>query len=406
MTSIGTSPLAAAQALAPRIAAVADRIEQERRLPPDFVAVLAEAGLFRLLVPRSLGGAEADPATFVRVVEEISSVDGSTGWCVMIGGFGGLFAGCLPSAAARDIFADPHAIAGGTFRPNGVAAAVDGGFRASGRWPLASGSPHATWLAGGCRIMDGDTPRLDATGAPEIRLFFFPAADCQLIDTWHVAGLRGTGSGDFAVTDLFVPAERTVAFREPPVEPGPLYALPLIGMAALAIAAVPLGIARHAIEALKELAGAKTPTWSRNLLRERGMVQAYLGQAEGLLRAGRALVYETLSDVWSTAQQSQPLSGEQVALMWLSATQATTLATQAVELMFSAGGASSVYASCPLERCLRDVHTAAQHICVTPTNYELAGQSFMGLDMRSSLWSIDDRTAGAALAPPGNAGTA
>jgi alkylation response protein AidB-like acyl-CoA dehydrogenase len=224
-TASPSSFIAAARGLAPKIRAYAEGIEQTRRLPQPLVDALAEAGLFRLWIPQQLGGSEADPMTFVRVIEEVSSIDGATGWCLMIGGCYGLFGGLLPAEAAREIYGrDPHVVTGGAFRPDGQAVAVEGGYRVTGRWSLGSGCQHSASLVGGCRILDGDQPRLRANGTPVIRLVFFPAADCEIIDTWHAAGLRGTGSHDYAVADLFVPARRSLSFREPPVHPGPLYA--------------------------------------------------------------------------------------------------------------------------------------------------------------------------------------
>jgi alkylation response protein AidB-like acyl-CoA dehydrogenase len=230
------------------------------------------------------------------VVETISTVGGSTGWCVMISGGYGQFAGLLPPSAATEIFSDPAAVLAGTFRPNGVARAVAGRYQVSGQWPLASGSSHATWLLGGCRIVDGDQPRLTPAGGPELRLVFLPVGDGAILDTWHTAGLRGTASHDFVLRDRFIPAHRTCWFTHAPARPEPLYRLPTIAVFAAWIAAVPLGIARHAIAAFTALAGAKTPTWSQALLREKAAAQLAVGQAEGLVRAGRAFLTETLRD--------------------------------------------------------------------------------------------------------------
>ena len=386
------SPLEAARALAPVIQAHGEQIEQERCLPQPVVAALTQAGLFRLLIPRRYGGAEANPATFVRVVEEVARADGATGWCVMIGGFYGLFAGCLPAPAAREIYgSDPHVVSAGAFRPNGQAVVVDGGYCVRGRWPQGSGIQHAPWLVGGCRLFDGEQPRLNASGVPVQRLMFFPAADAEVIDTWYTAGLRGTGSHDYAVTDVFVPAERSLSFREPPVEPGPLYALPLIAYGSLCIAAVPLGIARHAIDTLAELAGVKTSSASRTPLREHALAQRDLGRAEALVGAGRAYLYQTLDETWQTVCAGRALSDSQRARLWLAGTHAATCAMEAVDLMFSAGGTTAVYATSPLERCLRDIRTAAQHICVVPDNYLMAGQALLGLDMSPTRLYNDHR---------------
>jgi indole-3-acetate monooxygenase len=390
-TGTGTS-LAMVEELAPAIRDALEDMDRERHLPTRLAQAMAEAGIFRLGIPKQLGGDEADPATLVRTIEELSTIDGSVGWCAMISALYGVFGGCLQADAAREIYgSDPNVITAGTFRPSGEAVSADGGYRVTGRWPFASHCQNASWLVGGARIFDGGQPRLGSDGSAAWRLFFFPAADCLIIDTWQAAGLRGTGSHDFTVADLLVPASRSISFREPAVEPGPLYALPLIAFFATGIAAVPLGIARHAIEILEELAGAKKPTWSQNLLREQPLAQAQVGQAHALVRAGRALIYDTLDEAWRTVSAGGRLSLEQRSWLWLAATQASVMASQAVDLMFTAGGATSVYASAGLERCLRDIRTASQHITIISNNYRTVGQALLGLDVSSTQLSIDDR---------------
>jgi alkylation response protein AidB-like acyl-CoA dehydrogenase len=310
----------------------------------------------------------------------------------------GVFGGCLAPEAAREIYgSDPNVITAGTFRPSGEAVATDGGYRVTGRWQFASHCQNASWMVGGARILDGTEPRLGSDGSPTWRLFFFPATDCLIIDTWQSAGLRGSGSHDFTVADLFVPAARSISFREPPVEPGPLYALPLITLFGVGIAAVPLGIAAHAIEIFQDLAGAKKPSWSQNLLREHPLAQVQVGQAHGLVRGGRALLYATLDDAWRTVSAGSRLSLEQKAWLRLAAVQASAMATQAVDLMFTAGGATSVYASAGLERCLRDVRTASQHITIHSNIFGLVGQALLGLDVSKTQLSIDDRGLGPAV---------
>jgi alkylation response protein AidB-like acyl-CoA dehydrogenase len=391
-----SSFIAAAASLAPQIRAFAEEGEQSRRLPMPLVEAMAEAGLFRLWIPRSLGGEETDPMTLVRVVEEISRADGSAGWCMAIGGEYGAFGGYLPGDAAREIYgSDPNVRTAGAFRPFGNAVVVEGGYRVTGRWPLGSGCQHSAWIVGGCRILDGDRPRLRADGAPVMRILFFPAAECKILDTWHSIGLRGTGSHDYTVTDVFVPAARSLSFREPPVERGPLYALPTIALFGAVLAAVPLGIARHAVDILVELAETKIASRSRQSLREDATMQASLGRAEALLRSGRAFLYEALGEAWQAVCAGQTLNPTQRATLWLASTHAANTAKEAVELMFSAGGSAAPYTSTGLERCIRDIHAAAQHVTVAPANYQMAGQAFLGMDMRATpLLFMDDRGAG------------
>jgi indole-3-acetate monooxygenase len=386
------SPAATVRALAPTIRTSLDEMERERRLSPALARAMAKMGLFRLAIPRSLGADEADAGSLVRIIEELSAIDGSVGWCAMTSILYGVFGGCLEPRAAREIYgSDPNVITAGTFRPSGEAVATDGGYRVIGRWQCASHCQNASWMVGGARILDGTEPRVGPDGTPVWRLFFFPATDCLIVDTWQSAGLRGTGSHDFTVSDLFVPAARSISFRELPVEPGLLYALPLITLFGVGIAAVPLGIAWHAIEILQDLAGAKKPSWSQIFLREHPLAQAEVGRAYGLVRAGRALLYGTLDDAWRTLAAGGRLSLEKKALLRLAAVQTSTMATQAVDLMFTAGGATSVYANAGLERCLRDVRTAAQHITIHSNIFGLVGQALLGLDVSKTRQSIDDR---------------
>ena len=384
--SAGNSTLDAARAIAPLITEHVDAIERERLLPKMVVRALIDAGVFRMLVPRSLGGDELDPMTACEVVEELSIRDGAVGWCGLIGACNGLFAGLLPRAGAAEIYADRDVVLAGQFRPGGTAVQADGGYRVSGRWPFASGIMHSRWLMGGCQIVDRA-----GTGTGEPKLMFFPREDATVIDTWHVGGLRGTGSHDYEVKDVFVPVSRAVSFADPPAEPGPLYSLPSIAMFATIIASVPLGIARHAIEAFKELGGVKKPMYSQGLLRDGAVAQSHLGEAEAVLRAGRAFLFESLRSAWAIAQRGEPLPWHDRGLLWLSATQAVTQAMHAADLVYRAGGAASVYTATQLERCLRDIRTASQHITVMTTNYEVAGQLFFGADLSRSVWSRDSK---------------
>jgi alkylation response protein AidB-like acyl-CoA dehydrogenase len=330
MLGVGESSfIDAANELAPQIQASSEEIEHSRRLPLPLVEAMAQAGLFRLWIPQSLGGEEADPITLVRVVEEISRADGAAGWCTAIHGEYGVFGGYLSADAAREIYgSDPHVRTAGAFRPFGDAVVESGGYRVTGQWPLASGCEHSSWIVGGCRILDGNQPRLRPDGTPITRILFFPAADCEILDTWHSIGLRGTGSHDYAVADVFVPAERSLSFRDPPVSPGPLYAMPTIALFATALAAVPLGIARHAIDIVRDLAKTKIASRSRRSLNEDATMQANLGIAEAKLRSARAFLYEIIGEAWGTVSTGQALDIQHRAMLWLAATHTATAAKE------------------------------------------------------------------------------
>ena len=379
------SPVDAAKALAPQIRACANQTEHERHLPASLVSALARAGLFRLCVPRAFGGVEADPDTLVRAIEAVAEADGSAGWCVMIAATSGVLGAYLPADVARRIYG-ADTVTGGVFAPHGKAVAVDGGYRVNGRWAFASGCEHCSWLMGGSVVVNDGAPRLLRNGLPDSRLMLFPATAAQVIDTWTVSGLRGTGSHDIAVTDVFVPETHAVSLiTDRPREPGALYAFPVFGLLALGIAGVALGIARSAIDELTGLAAAKTPAGSRKRLAERAVVQMQVAEAEAALRSARAFLLESIGNAWETARSHGAISLQQRVLLRLAATHATTNAAKVVDLMYNAWGGTSVYATSPLQRRFRDIHVVTQHMMVAQPTYELAGRVLLGIDTDTTM---------------------
>jgi alkylation response protein AidB-like acyl-CoA dehydrogenase len=368
--------LGAARALAPEIRAAADQIERDRRLPLPIVDALAEAGIFRMQVPRALGGGEVDPITQMDVLEELSCADGSVGWVASIGSGTAYCTGFLSPEAGQVIYGrDPNAIMGGIFAiPAGRALAVGGGYRVTGRWPFASGCQHCTWLVGTSVVYDGETPRLDENGEPITRVMIFPAAEATILDTWYTAGLRGTGSHDIAVTDLFVPQAFSFWWTDGPSYPGPLYTGRYF---LLAHAAHALGLARRAIDTLVELAQRKTPNRTKSLLRDRPLAQMQVAQAEALVQSARLFAWETTARIWEHVSAGGGLTDRQRALARLAITHAVNAGAEAIDLVYSAGGGTSIYATSPLERCFRDVHTATQHSVANPTSYEPIGQALL-----------------------------
>jgi indole-3-acetate monooxygenase len=370
-------------------------VDQTRAIPTTVVDALRDAGVFRLLVPRAVGGAETEPLTFLRVVEEVSYADGSAGWCTMIGGAYGIFGGILPPEGAREIFGDPATISAGNFRPDkGVAERLDGGYLVSGRWELASGSSHAGWYIAGALLVENGAPLMGADGRPLMREFFFPASEARVIDTWESTGLRGTASHDYEVTGSFVPEHRTLWFQEPPSEYGPLYRMPPVAMFATFIAAVQLGIARHAIDAFIDLATTKVPTMAQIVLAERVTAQASLGRATALVSAARGYLENALETLWDRVQEGHaPTLGDRGDL-WLASAHAGHAAHAAIDMLYTAAGATAVYATSPLDRCLRDARTALQHVCTQEVHFELAGRLALERDALASVWGLDYRGEG------------
>ena len=366
-------PVPGIEALTETIRDECTDIDRTRALPASVVEALRSAGVFRILAPREVGGAEADPVTFLRLVEAAAYADGSVGWCALIGGCYATFGGMLPAAGATEIFGDPATISPGAFRPSGVAVEVDGGYRVTGRWRLGSGASHATWFLGGCVVTRDGEPVAGPGGRPVMRELFFPREVTEIIDTWDATGLRGTASHDYAVDDVFVPAERTAWFQDPPSIDRPLYRMPPIAMFATFIAAVPLGIARHALDEFTTLAEDKTPSMATDVLADRATTHATLGRAHALVAAGRAYITTTLADLWTRVQDGLVPTLADRGALWLATTHAAHSALDAITMLYTTAGASSVYASCPLDRCLRDARTAVQHVCSQESNFELAG---------------------------------
>ncbi|MFO1197407.1 MAG: acyl-CoA dehydrogenase family protein [Burkholderiaceae bacterium] len=382
--------LAEADAIAGEIAPRVDEIERLRHLPADLSRRMAGAGLFRLLVPREYGGLEVHPRVFVDVVERVGRVDGSSAWCVMIGATAATCAAFLPPATARELFADPGVTLAGVFAPRGTAVSearggVDG-YRVSGRWAWGSGSRNAHFVLGGCLVPgpDGKPQRLPG-GAPAVRSVVFKAAEVRLLDTWDVSGLAGTGSTDFEVADVWVPATRTCSYLTDPPLPVPLYCFPTFGLLALGIAAVCLGMARGAIDALVELAGAKKPDASSKVLAERPGTQLQVAEAEAHLRAARAFVDRCVDVAWAQAERGGAIAIDARRDLRLAATHAVRAATRAIDLAYGLGGGSSVYRRSPLQRFFRDAHVATQHMMVSDASLELAGRLFLGLPTDATM---------------------
>lgn len=389
-TKTSADLLAAAEGFAPEIAARAAEIEANRFLPQDIATRFAEAGLYRLCIPADYGGLESHPGELVKVVERIAQADGSAAWCVFIGATSGLVAAFLEPSEAKRIFGDPLTITAGVFAPRGkaVRASEKGveGYRVTGRWQWGSGSRNAQWISGGCMILGDDgKPEMAAEGIPQNRMMIFEADQVHLHDTWDVSGLCGTGSTDFEVTDLFVPASRAVSlFSDKPL-PRPLYCFPTFGLLGIGIAAVSLGLARGAIDGLVDLAGGKTPQGSSKPLALRAKAHLDVSEAEALTRSGRAYLMEAIDAAWDAATRNGEITVAHRRDLRLATTHAVRSATKAVDLMYTLAGGSSVYRSSALQRQFRDVHVATQHMMVSDATYELTGRLLLGVPTNTAM---------------------
>ncbi len=374
--------LAAVRALAPRLRVAADEIERGRSLPEPLVRAMVDAGLYRMLVPRSLGGGEVDPLTYFDVVDALAQADSAAGWSVLIStSTMTMTARGLPDETLAAMFTEPREmVMAGSGPPKGHAVRVPGGYRLSGRWSQGSNILIARWVHVGCHLHDGGRPSPGPDGRPIYLRCVLPASDTAVVDTWDTTGMRGTGSHDFTITDAFVPEERVHGAAESSHRPQPLYQF--VGWTHVAHAALGLGIARVALDEFIELAGGKLATWhaSEGRLATRTTIQAKVARAEALVGSGRAYVREATREMWETVSRRERPTPEQRAIFRLAIAHAMDNAVEAVDLLYRVGGATSIYATSRLDRCLRDIHTAAAHVWVAPDTYELAGRLLLGLD--------------------------
>lgn len=379
-------PLPALTPFLAEIAALGPDIERQRRMPDDLARRMAGAGLFRMLVPAAYGGGEVHPQVFFDTLAATASADGAVGWVLMIGATTGVMAASLPEVWSQTLYGDhPDNITSGVTAPIGRAVPVDGGMRVTGRWPFGSGSQVSQWICGGCLIMEGDAPRQGPYG-PQSLLMFFPRDDVTIHeDTWFTSGLCGTGSHDIEVTDVFVPEGRWVELGRRARVDAPLYRFPTLGLLAIGVSAVAIGIAERAIEAFIELATEKVPTGSRRALAERSGAQKDLARAQALVGAARALTRDAIENAWSAAAGAGRLGLPHKAQLRLAASNNAWSAAEAVDLLYHAAGGTAIYQKSPLQRCFRDVHVATQHIMVAQPTYEVLGKISLGIDPKQLL---------------------
>jgi alkylation response protein AidB-like acyl-CoA dehydrogenase len=380
--------LDAARALAPKIRESTQTIEHGRRLPLELVEAMKRAGIFGMTMPRQWGGQELDPLMQIRVIEALAEADGSVGWCAMINSDGGYFTAFLDDAVGRAMYRDLEAPTGGSLIFTGRAERVAGGYRVKGRWPFVSGCQHCDWLVGTCNVYENGAAKMIAEGRPEQRVCLLPAAECEVLDTWYTTGLRGSGSHDVAINDVFVPDERSVPFPFRPLRSGPLYAFPL--MFAYNLPGVTLGIARGAINTFAELAARKPTTVSMAagrpvMLRDEAYAQTAITRAEALVGSARAYIFERMGDNWRTLLAGERLSIRQRGLYRIAIAQAHSACLEAVEGLYKAVGGASVYATGPFDRPLRDLMTINQHTMNSPKVLETTGKILLGHEVRDPL---------------------
>src|SRR5881392_2070690 len=354
----------AAAGLQPLLRELHDEIEREQRFPRALVEKMREAGLYRMVIPRSLGGLQLDPLTYLRVVELMAEGCGSVGWNLANNGIVQLVSLGLPDEGVREIYANgPDTPGAGTaVQGGGQAVPVEGGYRVTGRWSFGSGSPEASWMLGSFQILDDGKPRLSPEGRPLYWRGFFSRAEVEIVPgSWDVTGLRGTGSFDWTVENVFLPERRTMVHAGAPLDnqwdrwPGVTYSLPTQCWIGPHHSAVITGIARAGIDALIELAGGKTPRGRTGLLCDNPQVQDAVGRADAILNSGRLYRNAMIAELWNTLADGRQTTLEQRARCRLAAVHAADCARQAMDLMFRHGGSSSFKTASRLAEVWRDL---------------------------------------------------
>jgi alkylation response protein AidB-like acyl-CoA dehydrogenase len=386
----------AALALQPKLRGYQVEIETEQRLPRALVGQLREAGFYKMVIPRSLGGHQVDPLTYLRVVEILAEGVGSVGWNLGNGGVGQLVTLGLPEAGVEEIYGKrADTIIAGTAVPGGgTAVPVEGGYRVTGRWQFGSGCQEASWLLGSFQVLGDDgKPLPHPDGGSLYWRGVFAREEAEIVPgSWDVAGLRGTGSFDWTVDDVFLPERRTMPQIGIPLEnqwarwPALTYQLPVQCWVGPHHSAVITGIAQAGITALIELAGGKQPRGRPvGLLCENPQVQDAVGRADAILNAGRAYRTTMITELWNTLAAGKETTLEQRARCRLDSTYAADSAREAMDLVYRHGGSTSFKRESRLAECWRDLHTVGQTVTLAPEWYPIGGKVYLGLDPGSRL---------------------
>ncbi len=392
--------VARARALRPTLQAAASRIDADCALPPEVLDALFEARMFRMFLPHTFGGAELEPATFFQVVCEIAAGDASAAWCVAQSSGCSMSAAYMEPVAAHRVFGDSRAAVawGYSMGPQCRATPVPGGWRVNGTWGFGSGNRHATWVGAHCHRTDETGELLkQPDGRPLERTMLIPRSSVTIKQgSWHVVGLRGTGSDTYSAADLFVPAEYSLVPRatardhhlpegaSPELEPerreqGPLYRMAPMNVYQAGFAGVGLGVARATLDAFVELASKKTPSGSGNPLRADGWIQSRIALSEARLQSARAWIITILREMWSECCAGQIGFGTRVQLR-LASTYAIHEAREVVHASYADAGATAIFEGNPFERRLRDINAVSQQVQANFSHLQTVGQYYLGLE--------------------------
>ena len=372
--------------LAEQVAASADRIDQERQMPPEMASQMADDGFFRLLLPRSLGGAELPHPDFRRILRIFAREDASVAWCLNQNNVFSTNSARMPEQTAREIWGEHRAVVtNGPPTSAAKAVPVDGGYRLNGRWNFSSGSDHATWIAALAPVGTPDQKQDASVNRTGARIMLMPKEDVRMLDLWHVQGLRGTGSFSFEVQDLFVPAARSYQPGSPPAEEGPLYKIPTTLLFGTGFATVALEVARKSLDIAIETASRRIPRQAGTLLQNQQTTHRLIGQAEATWRSAKSFLDHSADSVWDDVVHNPASPAENRIALRLAATHAIRMAAQVVETAYNLCGSGAIFASNPIQRRFQDMHVITQHTQGSYGHYDTAGQFLLGLEPQGAF---------------------
>jgi alkylation response protein AidB-like acyl-CoA dehydrogenase len=383
-----TEPLRATHELTPLIREWREQTEADRCIAGAVVDRLRASRLARMAVPEPLGGLETPTPEALRVYEALAGAEASVAWVTWNNSLPCLFSRFLSPDARAEIFADPDWLYANSTRPSGKAVACDGGYRVSGRWSLVSGCELAEWMAFVCRVEENGQPRMLEPGVPEMRFMFVRKDDCEIIDTWHAGGLRGTGSHDVAVRDVLVSEAHSASPAAASTIDAPIGRIPIISTISAGFAAQALGIAFAALDTVLELARTKVSPDPHPDLKDLPANQASAAAQRAALTAARTHLHASVAGIWDKAAAGRPVDLDDISAVWGASLHADEVSRHAVDAMYAIGGTSSLYTSCPLERAHRDLHAMMRHIVCQPLWLENAGRVMFGMQPVEPLYAL------------------
>jgi alkylation response protein AidB-like acyl-CoA dehydrogenase len=381
LDDIGATCIARARGLIPLLQAAADRIDAKNELPPDVLDAMFDAGMFKLLLPRAYGGCELKPIHFIQCVEAIAEGDASAAWCMNQGSGCSMAAASMAPDVAREIWGGKHDVVAWGQGPGAKAIRTQGGWRVTGTWSFASGSRHATWLGAMCPSFEADgTPMVRPDGKGWERTFMFRRQQAHIDDVWQVMGLRGTGSDNYTVKDLFVDDAHALTREYEPErqQPGALYSFQAMQLYASGFASVALGVSRAMLDAFIALAKTKSQAWSADSLRDNHAVQHIVSYADAAWKAARAGLHKTIGDAWEDVSRTGVLSQEHRMEIRQASTYAIHVARDVAHQIFHEAGSTAIFNKHPFERRLRDVNSVSQQLQGRRTHFESVGLYRLG----------------------------